>query len=116
MQQGIIGAARTVLKVCDRKGSLKKLLNEVYEDGQDNAKQDHGDNGKIEPKVLLFYADIARKPPKPLHFIVKIVDQDANEHHTQPYKYDIFTRIGIHCCKFKDAAKTANVLFMKLAW
>lgn len=49
--------------------ALKKLFDHLYNDRKQNAKNDHGCNGKIEFEICFFNADITGQPAYPLQFI-----------------------------------------------
>lgn len=65
-------------------GKFSKVQLQTSDDTNNNGKQQakeyHGGDGKIEPEILLFYSNVTGQPAKPMQFVVKEVNDDADNH------------------------------------
>lgn len=77
----------------------EELPDQVNGERQYHADQDHGGDGKIEPEVLPFNADIPGQFAKPVKFIVEEKDDKADDNERQSGKYDVFSCLMIHKAK-----------------
>jgi hypothetical protein len=85
-----------------RSQKLEQSADDVNEQGEQKAKQDHGGNGKVKPEILLFHPDIARQAADPGEFVVEKIDQEADYNNNYSKANDIFSCVLIHFLQFTN--------------
>lgn len=58
-----------------KEGTLQKLFNDINDQGNKQAEQDHGHYGEIKTKIFPFYPDITWQPAYPVQLIMQEIDQ-----------------------------------------
>lgn len=74
----------------------KKFSKEIYQHGENDADDYHCGNWEIKMKVVSFNANIAGQLTKPVQFIVKEIDQYANDNDHHACNDEPFAGLRIH--------------------
>ena len=83
----------------------------MYQHRQQDGNQNHGGYWNIDPAVFFFNPDVARQPPKPVHFIMKEINQDPGQHQERSGDNDVFARILIHFSNLQRSGGRNNDRF-----
>ena len=75
---------------------LQEATNDVYNQCNQQTKNQHGDNWEIKPRIIFFNPDITGQSSDPVKFIVKEIDQDTDQNSDYPQNNDVFTGVLIH--------------------
>jgi hypothetical protein len=71
----------------------------LYDQCQQQTKNDHGSDRKIKFEIFPFEADISGQATNPVQFVMKKINDDANNDHKQSDSDDPFTGFTVHVTK-----------------
>jgi len=83
----------------DPYGFLQNPSYNIHDDCKHNTENDQRRNGKIEPEVFLFNANIAGQAADPMQPVMKKINDEAYHYDSASEQHDIFAGSWIHILK-----------------
>ena len=79
----------------------KEFPNNPNDKSAEQTEQDHCNNRKIKPEIFFFDSYITGKPPDPVQFIMKKINDDTDQDNDHSNSNDPFTCFAVHVAKLK---------------
>ncbi len=69
---------------------------QVHQYSDDEAKEQHSNNGKIEAHIFFFYPYVTRQSAKPMQLVMKKVNNNTSKYNHHSNDNYVFTCLWIH--------------------